>query len=124
AVQLYFAQHVVRLRRLQYALLNEKFGELFFSHDSRLWVAHAPRVLVSASAETNFRCPPRHAGSRSTDNLHSAWPLRNPMDGATCNETSLAGRDPTAQIDRTVPSARQIRFTLELVNFMCRKRFD
>jgi hypothetical protein len=32
AVQLYFAQHIVRLRRLQDALLDKEFGELFFSH--------------------------------------------------------------------------------------------
>src|SRR5262249_39968205 len=32
AVQFYFAQYVVRLRRFQHTLLDKKFGELFFSH--------------------------------------------------------------------------------------------
>ena len=32
SVQFHFVQHVIGLRRLQYALLNEKFGELFFGH--------------------------------------------------------------------------------------------
>src|SRR6266436_2455866 len=99
-VQLHFAEDVFRLRRYEHTLLDEKFGKLFIRHDWRLWVAHASRVLVSASRRNELsKCgslrreycaPSRGCASRK---------VRDGVTPSPTRETrALSNREPPAHI--------------------------